>query len=74
MISVKKELGFEDLKKECWSGAVDTLQKIEEEGKEDELMELLQDIFTDIPTETELNDLLWFDDDYIYDQLGIEEE
>ena len=63
MISVKKELSFEDLKKECWSGAVDTLQKIEEEGKEDELMELLQDIFTDIPTETELNDFLWFDDD-----------
>lgn len=74
MISVKKELDFEDLKKECWSGAVDTLQKIEEEGKEDELMELLQDIFTDIPTETELNDFLWFDDDYIYEQLGIEEE
>ena len=74
MISVKKELGFEDLKKECWSGAVDTLQKIEEEGKEDELMELLQDIFSDIPTETELNDFLWFDDDYIYNQLGIEEE
>ena len=42
MISVKKELSFEDLKKECWSGAVDTLQKIEEEGKEDELMELLR--------------------------------
>ena len=37
-------------------------------------MELLQDIFTDIPTETEINDFLWFDDDYIYDQLGIEEE
>ena len=63
MISVKKELSFEDLKKECWSGAVDTLQKIEEEGKEDELMELLQNIFTYIPTETELNDFLWFDDD-----------
>ena len=74
MISVKKELSFEDLKDECWSGAIDTLQKIEEEGKENELMELLQEIFTDIPTETEVNDFLWFDDDYIYDQLGIEEE
>ena len=74
MISIKKELSFEDLKDECWSGAIDTLQKIEEEGKEDELMELLQDMFTDIPTETELNDFLWFDDNYIYKQLGIEEE
>ena len=33
MISIKKELSFEDLKDECWSGAIDTLQKIEEEGK-----------------------------------------
>lgn len=72
MIEVKKELNFEDLKDECWSGAVDTLQKIEEEGKEDELMDLLQDVFTDIPTKTELNDFLWFDDDYIYEALGID--
>lgn len=73
MISVKKELSFEDLKKECWSGAIDTLQKIEEEGKENELMELLLDIFADIPTETEINDFLWFEDSYIYENLGIKE-
>ena len=73
MISVKKELSFEDLKHECWSGAIDTLQKIEEEGKEDELMELLQEVFADIPTETEINDFLWFEDSYIYENLGIKE-
>ena len=73
MISVKKELGFEDLKKECWSGAVDTLQKIEEEGKEDELMELLQEVFSEISTMTEVNDFLWFKDSYIYENLGINE-
>ena len=73
MISVKKELSFEDLKDECWSGAIDTLQKIEEEGKEDELMELLQEVFADIPTETEINDFLWFEDSYIYENLGIKE-
>lgn len=73
MISVKKELSFEDLKDECWSGAIDTLQKIEEEGKEDELMELLQEVFADIPTETEINDFLWFEDSYIYENLGIRE-
>ena len=32
---VKEELSFEDLKKRCWSGAIDTLQKIEEEGKQE---------------------------------------
>ena len=73
MISVKKELDFEDLKHECWSGAIDTLQRIEEEGKENELMELLLDIFADIPTETEINNLLWFEDSYIYENLGIKE-
>ena len=70
MISVKS---FEDLKHECWCGAIDTLQKIEEEGKEDELMELLQEVFADIPTETEINDFLWFEDSYIYENLGIKE-
>lgn len=73
MISVKKELSFEDLKDECWSGAIDTLQKIEEEGKETELMKLLLDIFADIPTETQINDFLWFEDSYIYENLGIKE-
>ena len=73
MISVKKELSFEDLKDECWSGAIDTLQKIEEEGKETELMQLLLDIFADIPTEAEINDFLWFEDSYIYENLGIKE-
>lgn len=73
MISVKKELSFEDLKRECWSGAIDTLQKIEEEEKEDELMELLQEVFADIPTETEINDFLWFEDSYIYENLGIKQ-
>ena len=73
MISVKKELSFEDLKRECWSGAIDTLQKIEEEEKEDELMELLQEVFAEIPTETEINDFLWFEDSYIYENLGIKE-
>ena len=73
MITVKKELSFEDLKRECWSGAIDTLQKIEEEGKGNELMKLLLDIFADIPTETQINDFLWFEDSYIYENLGIKE-
>lgn len=73
MISVKKELSFEDLKDECWSGAIYTLQKIEEEGKENELMELLQGVFSEISTMTEVNDFLWFEDSFIYENLGIKE-
>lgn len=70
---VKKEISFEDLKNMCWSGAVDTLEKIEKEEKEEELIELLESTFEDkIPTETELNDFLWFEDDFIFEQLSID--
>ena len=73
---VKEELSFEDLKKRCWSGAIDTLQKIEEEGeeKQEQLMNLLQEKFSNTPSITEINDLLWFEDDYIFESLGIEVE
>ena len=74
-ITVKNEMSFEDLKNNCWSGAVDTLQVIEENGKEEELMLLLDEIFLEsIPTMTEVNDFLWFDDEMIYESLGIDEE
>ena len=74
-ITVKNEMSFEDLKNNCWSGAVDTLQVIEENGKEEELMLLLDEIFLEsIPTMTEVNDFLWFDDEMIYESLGIIEE
>lgn len=72
---VKRELNFSDLQRECWSGAVDTLQTIWENDKEDELMNLLEAEFCDeIPTMTEVNDLLWFEDDWLFEQLGINPE
>ena len=75
MLEVKQEMSFEDLKRNCWSGALNTLSTIEEEGKEEELMNYLEDLFYDsTPTMTELNDCLWFDDESIYDALGIIEE
>ena len=75
MLEVKQEMNFEDLKNNCWSGALNTLSTIEEEGKEEELMSHLEDLFYDsTPTMTELNDYLWFDDELIYDALGIAEE
>lgn len=36
-------------------------------------MELLESSFGDnIPTGTELNDFLWFEDDFIFEQLSID--
>lgn len=54
-----------------WSGAVDTWETIEEEGLLEELDSLLEDIYPDGLSESELNDLLWFDKDWVFEQLGI---
>lgn len=69
---IKKEYDYNDLRNNSWSGAERTLDRIEEANKEEELMNLLEDIFNEnIPTDRELNDFLWVDDDYIYESLGI---
>lgn len=73
-MEIKKDYNFDDLKENSWSGAIDTLKTIEENEKEEELMQLLELTFENVPTETEVNDFLWFDDDFIFKELGIEEE
>ena len=72
-ITVKNEMDFNDLMNNCWSGAINTLQRVEEEGKEEELMMLLEEI-TNNPTMTDINDILWFEDEMIFESLGIIEE
>ena len=67
---IKEDYDFNDLMNNCWSGAEETLKVIEENGKEDAFMELLEMTFT-APKLTEVNDFLRLNDDYIYDTLGI---
>ena len=72
---IKKEIDFGDLQDMCWSGAIDTLNTIEENRKEDELIALLEEVFCDeMPTVTEVNDFLWFESETIFDALGITED
>ena len=59
---------------EAWSGAVDTLDRVKEAGKCDELESILEDLYPDGMSETELNDLLWFEPETVFEWLGIEEE
>lgn len=75
-ITVKTELNFDDLMKDCWSGAIDTLNTIYENDKENELMNLLNELFADDEdcTLTTINDFLWFDDEYIFECLDISDE
>lgn len=59
---------------DAWSGAIDTQKRIINEGKEAEFEQLIEELYPDGLTDTELNDLLRFDDKWIYETLGIEEE
>ncbi len=65
---------FEELQEMVWSGAVDTLNEVIKHNKENELIYLLEEIFPEGATETEINDFLWFDDEYIYECLEIQLE
>lgn len=70
---IKIDYDFYELKKQVWSGAVDTMEEIENAEKEEEFMELLKMEFQyEIPTMTAVNDFIRFDDNFIFKQLGIE--
>jgi len=73
MLSVIKNINDFSLKNELWCGALDTLKVIIENNKFQDLMCLLEEMYPEPVEITTINDLLWFDDDYIYEQLGIEE-
>ena len=59
---------------QAWSGAKDTLDRIQREGKCAELENILEELYPDGMTETELNDLLWFEPETVYEWLGIRSE
>lgn len=59
---------------EAWSGAVETQNRIINEGKEDLFDELIEDVFPQGIGETELNDLLWFEEEWIFESIGIDIE
>ena len=56
------------------SGAKDTLDSIQPEGKCAELENVTEELYPDGMTETELNDLLWFESETVYEWLGIRSE
>ena len=64
-----------DLKKfDEWSGAIYTLDRLRKEGLCEQLEFILEDLFQDGMSQTELTDLLWFDSDWIYESLEIDDE
>ena len=70
---IKEIDSFNDLMKNSWSGAIDTLQDIAKANLEEKFMENLENIYFlgETPTDTELNDFIWFERDTIYSDLGL---
>ena len=60
---VKTEINdFEGIKDMAWSGAIQVCQKIIRQEREAEAMCLIEEMFGEyIPTETQLNDFIWFE-------------
>lgn len=72
IMTIRYEKSVNDFR--AWGHAQDTLATVAFKNKEKELDELCEEIFPNGCTETELNDFLTFDRDYIFDTLGIERD
>ena len=57
-----------------WSGAEDTYNKIKDAGKLEDLEAWLEEIFPDGATETEINDVLWFEPEQCFIAVGLSPE
>lgn len=56
---------------EAWSGGKDTLDTLKEKGDVVSVEWLIEDLYCDdIPSDSEINDFLWFERDIIAQHLG----
>lgn len=80
-VTVEKD-GWQDYKENAWGGAISTLNEVEKQGREEEAMNILEEYFSEdvlgyIPSETDVNDFIWFnlsDIMHLYDEDEEEEE
>ena len=74
MLKVIEEVDFETLYYNAWGQALEVLKEIDEEDMSKELMDFLEDLYPDGADETELNDLLSYDWEWVYSQIGMPSE
>ena len=69
-MKITMEMSLENFN--AWAGAVDTKNKIIEANMTEEFEAMIDELYPDGINATELNDLLWFNADWILEALGIE--
>lgn len=57
-----------------WSGAVSNYERLEQEDKLDAFESLLEECYPEGIEEGQINDILWFDFDWVCESLGIARE
>ena len=70
MLTVRSEINLSDF--DAWSGAISTLDTLIEHDLTEALEDILNELYPEGIDRTTLNDLLWFEDAWIWDALGIE--
>lgn len=71
-MTITYELDLESF--EAWSGGEITLNRVINEGKVSLLESILEDCYPDGMTEGHLNDILRFEDEWIFEMCGIRSE
>lgn len=72
MVKYYMEENLKDFR--AWSGAVDTLNKLIELDRVEEVESYIEECMTEA-SDTDINDFLWFESDFIFmELLGITEE
>ena len=80
-VTVEK-VDWYDYKENAWGGALNTLNDVEEQGREEEAMNIIEECMSEdvlgyIPSETEVNDFIWFnlsDIMHLYDEDDDEDD
>lgn len=73
-MKVFDELNFDDVKRTAWGQAERIAQEIEDADKESEFETLIEELYPDGIDRTELNDLMAYDWEWLFETLGIKDE
>ena len=58
----------------AWSGAIEMQRRLINSGMCNEFDRLIDEIYPEGLSDTQLNDILWFEQDWIIESLGIKDE
>lgn len=70
-VTTSNDWDFDDIQNNACGNATNTLEEVQNHEKEDELMELLDELYPIGVDEVELNEFLSHEDDYIFQSLDI---